>query len=160
MRRLKRCRTADGGTTLTAEGSLARFPKAIMMTTDALKKLHTAMLDTREGYEVAEKNAETPALTELFGQMITLRSKDHQAIHSTLIDMGEHPDDSKSFMAVVHKSVTSVRAAVAMRFRHSLVARSRSRRLTTPRLMRLPQTRLYVTCSLINRLRCWPRSLR
>ena len=84
-----------------------------MMTTDALKKLHTAMLDTREGYEVAEKNAETPALTELFGQMITLRSKDHQAIHSTLIDMGEHPDDSGSLMAVVHKSVTSVRAAVA-----------------------------------------------
>ena len=32
------------------------------MAADALKKLHTAILDTREGYEVAEKDAETPAM--------------------------------------------------------------------------------------------------
>ena len=55
------------------------------MTTDALKKLHTAMLDTREGYEVAEKDAETPALKALFGQMIALRGKDHEEIHQALV---------------------------------------------------------------------------
>ena len=84
-----------------------------MMTTEALKKLHTAMLDTREGYEVAEKDAETPALKALFGQMITLRTADHEAIHLALGKMGEHPDDGGSFMATVHKSMTSIRAAVA-----------------------------------------------
>ena len=82
------------------------------MTTDALKKLHTAMLDTREGYEVAEKEAETPALKTLFGQMIALRSKDHEAIHKALAAKGETPDESGSFMATIHKTMTSARSAV------------------------------------------------
>lgn len=82
------------------------------MTTDALKKLHTAMLDTREGYEVAEKDAETPALKTLFGQMIALRTKDHEAIHGALSRKGETPDEGGSFMATVHKTMTSARSAV------------------------------------------------
>ena len=82
------------------------------MTTDALKKLHTAMLDTREGYEVAEKDAATPALSSFFGEMVALRTKDHEAIHRVLQATGEHPDDGGSFMATVHKTVTSLRAAV------------------------------------------------
>ena len=61
------------------------------MTTDALKKLHTAMLDTREGYEVAEKDAETPALKALFAQMIALRSKDHEEIHQVSFDERRDP---------------------------------------------------------------------
>lgn len=82
------------------------------MTTDALKKLHTAMLDTREGYEVAERDAETPALKTFFGQMIALRTKDHEAIHQALTQQGETPDESGSFMATVHKTMTSARSAV------------------------------------------------
>ncbi len=82
------------------------------MTTDALKKLHTAMLDTRQGYEVAEREAETPALKTLFGQMIALRTKDHEAIHHALTQHGEKPDESGSFMATVHKTMTSARSAV------------------------------------------------
>ena len=82
------------------------------MTLDALKKLHTAMLDTREGYKIAEKDAETPALKSLFRQMIALRSTDHEAIHSTLAGLGEQANDSGSFMATVHKTVTSLRSAV------------------------------------------------
>ena len=82
------------------------------MAADALKKLHTAMLDTREGYEVAERDAATRALVSLFGAMIELLTKDHEEIHRALAGMGEHPDDSGSFMETVHKTVTSVRAAV------------------------------------------------
>ena len=82
------------------------------MTTDALKKLHTAMLDTREGYEVAERDAETPELKALFGEMVALRGKDHEAIHHALTQEGEKPDESGSFMATVHKTMTSARSAV------------------------------------------------
>ena len=82
------------------------------MTTDALKKLHTAMLDTRQGYEVAERDAETPALKTLFAQMIALRTKDHEAIHHALREKGVQVDDKGSFMASIHKAATSVRSAV------------------------------------------------
>ena len=82
------------------------------MTTDALKKLHTAMLDTREGYEVAEKDAETPALKTFFGHMIALRTKAHEEIHRALTQQGEKPDEGGSFMATVHKTMTSARSAV------------------------------------------------
>lgn len=82
------------------------------MTIDALKTLHTAMLDTREGYGVAEKDAETPALKTFFGQMIALRTKDHEAIHRALTQKGEKPDESGSFMATLHKTMTSARSAV------------------------------------------------
>ena len=47
------------------------------MTFDALKKLHTTMLDTRKGYKMAEKDAATPALRSFFGGMVSLRGKDH-----------------------------------------------------------------------------------
>ena len=82
------------------------------MTGDALNNLHTALLDTREGYEVAEKDAESPAMKALFADMIALRSKEHEEIHRVLTAMGGQPDDSGSIMATVHKTVTSVRAAV------------------------------------------------
>ena len=82
------------------------------MTSDALKKLHTAMLDTREGYKVAERNAETPALKTLFGQMIALRTKDHEAIHHAFTQKGEKPDESGSSAATIHKAMTTARSAV------------------------------------------------
>ena len=90
------------------------------MPADALKKLHTAMLDTREGYELAEKDAETPALKSLFKQMIALRTKDHEAIHRALDDLGEHFEDKGSLMATVHKTMTSARAAVTGLNEHAL----------------------------------------
>ena len=82
------------------------------MKNDALKTLHTAMLDTREGYEVAERDAETPALKSFFGQMIALRTKDHEAIDRALMQQGEEPDESGSFMATVHKSMARARSLV------------------------------------------------
>lgn len=82
------------------------------MPADALKKLHTAMLDTREGYRVAETDAESPALKAIFSEMIALRRRDHEAIHAALTAMGETADDRGSIMGAVHKTVINVRAAV------------------------------------------------
>ena len=79
---------------------------------DALKKLHCVMLDTQKGYEVAVRDAETPQLKSFFETMVQLREKDHGAIHKALASMGEHPDDSGSFMAAVHKAATSARATL------------------------------------------------
>ena len=82
------------------------------MTTDALENLHTAMLDTRAGYEVAERDADPGKLKTLFGQMIALRGKDHEAIHAALERLGVQPDDGTSLQATVHKVATSARAAI------------------------------------------------
>lgn len=82
------------------------------MTTDALKKLHTAMLDTREGYEVAEREAETPELKTFFGQMISMRTQDHEAIHHVLSEKGVEVDEGGSYKATIHKVATSARAAM------------------------------------------------
>ena len=82
------------------------------MSTDALNDLHTTMLDTREGYEVAERDADTGKLKALFGEMIALREKDHAAIHRALDRLGVTPDDSGSFQATIHKVATSARATI------------------------------------------------
>lgn len=82
------------------------------MPNEALETLHTAMLDTREGYEVAERDAETPDMKALFGRMIALRTHDHEQIHRALESKGVAPDDSGSFQATVHKVVTGARAAI------------------------------------------------
>jgi uncharacterized protein (TIGR02284 family) len=82
------------------------------MAADSLKKLHTALVDTRKGYEEAAQDAETPSLKAFFGQMIALKEKDHSELHAGLSKLGEKPDESGSFMSTVHKTVISVRSAV------------------------------------------------
>ena len=82
------------------------------MAADALKTLHTTLLDTLEGYEAAEREAEDPALKLLFREMIDLRSKDHTEIHEALAAAGEHLADEQSFMATVHKAAVDLRSAV------------------------------------------------
>jgi uncharacterized protein (TIGR02284 family) len=82
------------------------------MAADSLKKLHTALVDTRNGYEEAVKDAETPALKSLFGQMVALKERDHSELHASLSRLGEKPDEAGSFMSTVHKTVISVRLAV------------------------------------------------
>jgi uncharacterized protein (TIGR02284 family) len=79
---------------------------------DSLKKLHTSLVDTRNGYQKAAEDAETPALKSLFAQMVALKEKDHSELHAGLSRMGEKPDESGSFMSTVHETVISVRAAV------------------------------------------------
>jgi uncharacterized protein (TIGR02284 family) len=82
------------------------------MAADSLKKLHTALVDTRNGYEEAAKDAETPSIKAFFGEMVALKEKDHSELHAGLSKLGEKPDESGSFMSTVHKTVISVRSAV------------------------------------------------
>ena len=82
------------------------------MAADSLKKLHTALVDSRNGYREAVEDAETPALKYLFAAMVSLKEHDHAELHAGLIRMGENADESGSFMSTVHKAVISVRAAV------------------------------------------------
>ena len=78
----------------------------------ALKSLHTALIDAREGYEKAAQETDETALATLFGDMITLHSKAHRDVHESLLEAGEEPDDSGSFMGTVHRTVIGVRSAV------------------------------------------------
>lgn len=82
------------------------------MAADCLKKLHTALVDARNGYEKAAEDAETPALKSLFEEMIALKNRDHAELHAGLLRMGEHPNESGSFLSTVHRTVIGVRAAV------------------------------------------------
>lgn len=78
----------------------------------ALKSLHCALIDARQGYEKAREETEDTTLATLFGEMIALHSRAHSDIHQSLLDAGETPDDSGSFMGTVHKTVIAVRSAV------------------------------------------------
>ena len=82
------------------------------MANDALKALHTALLDARRGYEEAVEDSEKPELTALFRDMIALRDRHHAELHAMLGASGETPDDSGSFMGTVHKAAVGVRAAI------------------------------------------------
>jgi uncharacterized protein (TIGR02284 family) len=82
------------------------------MAADSLKTLHTALVDARNGYQEAAKDAETPALAALFAEMIALKERDHAELHDALRRMGETPDESGSFMSTVHQTVIRVRSAV------------------------------------------------
>ena len=82
------------------------------MAADSLKKLHTSLVDNRNGYQEAVKDADTPAIKGLFAEMVALKEKDHAELHAGLTDLGEEPDESGSFMSTVHKTVISVRSAV------------------------------------------------
>jgi len=83
---------------------------------ESLKKLHTVLIDTRNGYdealEDAHKDKSSSALAPLFREMIDLRSKAHAELHQALIAKGEKPDDSGSFMSAVHRVAIDVRAAI------------------------------------------------
>ena len=80
------------------------------MAHDALKTLHTSLVDTCEGYRVAVDDAETPALKALFENILASHSAQHKTIDQMLMKHGEKPDESGSFMQIVHKGVIAVRS--------------------------------------------------
>ena len=77
---------------------------------DELKSLHTALIDSRNGYEEALKDAEGKGLTSLFARMITLRTDNAAALEKHLRAAGEEADQDGSFMSSVHRTVISVRS--------------------------------------------------
>lgn len=93
-----------------------------MSANSALKNLHTALLDTKQGYETAAKDVDDPTLKRAFDDMIRLRTEDHDELHAALAKLGDEPDDGGSFMGTVHKTVVGTRAAITGIDRAALAA--------------------------------------
>lgn len=77
---------------------------------DELKSLHTALVDSRNGYDEALKDAEGKGLTPLFARMIALRTESAAALDTHLRAAGEEPDQDGSFMSTVHRTVIGIRS--------------------------------------------------
>ena len=77
---------------------------------EALKDLHTTLVDSRNGYEEALSDAEGKGLTSLFREMIALHDRHHGEIDACLRRAGETPDESGSFLSVVHRTIFKVRS--------------------------------------------------
>jgi uncharacterized protein (TIGR02284 family) len=79
---------------------------------EALKSLHTALVDSRNGYEEALEDAEGKGLTPLFREMIALRTEHADALEQHLRAMGQPVDAKGSFMSSVHRAVISIRSVI------------------------------------------------
>ncbi len=77
---------------------------------DDLKSLHTALIDSRNGYDEALKDAEGKGLTPLFQEMIALRTQHAEALKVHLIQLGAEANEEGSFMSTVHRAVISLRS--------------------------------------------------
>lgn len=75
-----------------------------------LKSLHTALIDSREGYKEALADAEGKGLAPLFREFIELRTRHHAELDSLLRASGAVPDESGSFMSTVHRTIMKVRS--------------------------------------------------
>ena len=77
---------------------------------DTLTSLHTALVDSRNGYQEALEDAEGKGLTGLFREMIAIRERDAEELASILTSLGHMPDRDGSFMSTVHRTVIKVRS--------------------------------------------------
>ena len=82
------------------------------MPVESLKKLHTALVDTRGAYELALKDTKDAQVAGICKEMISLRHTDHGELHQALVLAGETPDENGSFMSMLNETVVSVRAAI------------------------------------------------
>ena len=82
-----------------------------MSAMEAVKTLHTSMIDTERAYDKAQNETDDPALRAFFWDMMALRERSHDELHRVLLDMGQKPDESGSFMTTVHQTVIGLRAA-------------------------------------------------
>ncbi|MDP2358997.1 MAG: PA2169 family four-helix-bundle protein [Beijerinckiaceae bacterium] len=79
---------------------------------DPLRKLHTVLIDSRKGYEEALTDADGNDIAPLFREMINLRDEHHAEIDAHVREAGETPDESGSFLSVVHRTIFKIRALV------------------------------------------------
>lgn len=79
--------------------------------TDALKSLHTLLLDAQDGYSVGCRLAGTPEMQALFADFRDLHA-DHAAVLETALQARGDAAGDGSLMAVIHKAVLTIRAAV------------------------------------------------
>lgn len=74
---------------------------------DALSSLYTALVDSRNGYEEAAKDAGKTGLVSLYEEMIALRRQSLAELEPLLVKAGLTPDRSGSFMSTVHRTIIS-----------------------------------------------------
>jgi uncharacterized protein (TIGR02284 family) len=79
-------------------------------TLDHLKWLHTSAIDARNGYQEALEDAEGKGMTPLFRDMIALHERNAAELARELTKSNEIPDDKRSFMTIVHKTIMDVRS--------------------------------------------------
>lgn len=77
---------------------------------DSLKSLHTGAIDARNGYKEALDEAGGKGVTHLFRDMIDLHDGHAGELARELIKANEIPDETGSFMTVVHKTIMDVRS--------------------------------------------------
>jgi uncharacterized protein (TIGR02284 family) len=77
---------------------------------DALASLHTTLVDSRNGYDEAIKDAGKTGLVSLFEEMAALRRQAIAEIEPLLIKAGLKPDEDGSFMSTVHRTIISVQS--------------------------------------------------
>ena len=82
------------------------------MATDALKNLQTALIDARNGYDEAIKDAESPDLSKFFQEMSDLHRRHLEGIRRALLAEGADPQNDGSFMSAVHTGVIAVRSSI------------------------------------------------
>lgn len=89
---------------------------------EELKSLHTALIDARNGYDEAIKDAEKPDLGAIFEKVRRCHARALDDVRRMLAARGAEPDERGSFMTTVHEAVIGVRAAVGSLNRNSLAA--------------------------------------
>jgi uncharacterized protein (TIGR02284 family) len=77
---------------------------------EALKKLHTAAIDARNGYQEALDDAKGQGLSGLFAEMVALHAGDADELRQALAKVGVHAHENGSFMSVVHETIMDVRS--------------------------------------------------
>jgi uncharacterized protein (TIGR02284 family) len=77
---------------------------------DELKSLHTAAIDSINGYEEARLDAEGGGMTPLFQELITLHTRNAADLAAELHRSGVPAGDDGSFMSTVNRTIMSIRS--------------------------------------------------
>ena len=77
---------------------------------EALKSLHTSLVDSKNGYDEALEDAEGQGLTPLFRTMIAIHERDAEEVAGLLHAHGQEADEGGSFMSTVHRTIMGIRS--------------------------------------------------
>ena len=78
--------------------------------TQNLKTLHTLLIDSRNGYDEAFKDANGTGLASLFRNMMVFHNHSAEALGAYLNSVGEAVDDRGSVMTTVNRTIMSIRS--------------------------------------------------
>ena len=78
--------------------------------TQNLKTLHTLLIDSRNGYDEAFKDANGTGLAPLFRDMMAFHNHSAEAVGAYLNSAGEAVDDQGSVMTTVNRTIMSIRS--------------------------------------------------